>query len=183
MKAPPIPWQNKSMKTKLTEFLEKKRELGLYLIFGVLTTLIGWGIYYGMMLGGRALLALPPEEDQTPRYLALYTVAQITQWCGAVLFAFYTNRRWVFTDADKSVPMYKQLGAFASSRLVTFGLDYVITYAGTVCLALLFPTLSGISLFGKERNGCELLSKLVAAVVVVVANYAISKLFVFKKKN
>lgn len=171
------------MKAKFTALFGKYRELGSYFIFGVLTTLVGWGIYYGVMLGGRALLAMPAEEDQTPRYLALYTVAQITQWCGAVLFAFYTNRRWVFTDADRSVPVYKQLGAFASSRLLTFGLDYVITYAGTIGLALLFPALSGIVLLGKERNGCELLSKLVAAVVVVIANYIISKLFVFKKKK
>lgn len=171
------------MKIKFKELLVKERELGLYFVFGVLTTLIGWGIYYGIMLGGRALLALPAQEDQSPRYLALYTVAQITQWCGAVLFAFYTNRRWVFTDADRSVPVYKQLGAFASSRLATFGLDYIITYAGTIGLASVFPSLSHILLFGKERNGCELLSKLVAAIVVVIANYVISKLFVFKKKK
>ncbi len=161
----------------------KYRELVMYFIFGVLTTLIGWGIYYCFMLGGRALLGLPPEEDQTPRYLVLYTVAQVTQWCGAVLFAFYTNRQWVFTDADKNVSVTKQLGTFASSRLATFGLDYVITYAGTVGLAFLFPTLTNIVLLGKERNGCELLSKLVAAVLVVIANYIISKLFVFKKKK
>ena len=100
-----------------------------------------------------------------------------------LLFAFFTNKKWVFTTADQSVSTGKQLVTFAGSRLVTFGLDYVITFAGTFALAKLFPSLVAVFLLGKERNLAEILSKVVAAVVVIICNYIISKLLVFKKRK
>lgn len=112
--------------------LTKYREIIMYLIFGVLTTLVGWIVYYTILLGGRAVVGIPSDEVTGGRYLALYTAAQVLQWICAVLFAFYTNKKWVFTTADKSVSTGKQLVTFAGSRLVTFGLDYVITFAGTL---------------------------------------------------
>lgn len=163
--------------------LTKYREIIMYLIFGVLTTLVGWVVYYGILAAGRAILGIPAEEVTGGRYIAVYTVAQVLQWICAVLFAFFTNKKWVFTDADKAVSMGKQLVTFAGSRLVTFGLDFVITYAGTFALAKLFPTLVSVFLLGKERNLAEILSKVIAAIVVIICNYIISKVLVFKKSK
>lgn len=163
--------------------LEKYREIIMYLIFGVLTTLVGWTVYYIILLGGRAVFGIPAEEVTGGRYLALYTAAQVLQWICAVLFAFVTNKKWVFTEADKAESVKKQLIKFAGSRLVTFGLDYIITFAGTLLLGALFPSIVSVLLLGKERNLAEILSKLVAAVVVIVCNYIISKLFVFRNKK
>ena len=98
-----------------------------------------------------------------------------------MLFAFFTNRAWVFTDADKNVSPTRQLLTFGAGRLVTLGLDYAVTFGLTLFLGYLFPTLVSASLFGKALNLCEIASKLVAAFVVIVCNYLISKLLVFKK--
>ena len=141
------------------------------------------GLTDGILAAGRAILGIPAEEVTGGRYIAVYTVAQVLQWICAVLFAFFTNKKWVFTDADKAVSTGKQLVTFAGSRLVTFGLDFVITYAGTFALAKLFPTLVSVFLLGKERNLAEILSKVIAAIVVIICNYIISKVLVFKKSK
>ena len=169
--------------SKIRETFERHREIAMYLIFGVLTTVVGWGVYYVLILGGRALLEIPVEEVTSGRYFALYTAAQLIQWVCAVLFAFFTNRAWVFTEADRSTRMSKQLVTFAGGRVVTLGLDYVITFGLTLGLGVLLPTWTATEVLGRTLNLCEILSKLVAAVVVIVCNYIISKLFVFKKEN
>ena len=168
---------------KVKALWAKYREVLMYLIFGGLTTVVGFGVYYAVLLGGRAILGIPVEETTSARYWGLYTAAQIIQWVCAVLFAFFTNRAWVFTDADKSTSMWKQLLPFAGGRLVTLGLDYVITFGLTLALVALIPAWTAAELFGKTWNLCEIFSKVVAAVVVIVANYFISKLLVFKNKK
>ena len=155
----------------------------MYLIFGFLTTVVGWSVYYAILLGGRAIFEIPVEETASVRYVALYTAAQILQWICAGLFAFFTNRAWVFTDADKSVSVWKQLLPFAGGRLVTLGLDYVITFGLTLALCALVPSWTAVVLLGTTFNLCEIGSKLVAAIVVIVSNYIMSKLFVFKNKK
>ncbi len=169
------------MKQSARSFFQAHREILLYLVFGVLTTLVGWGIYYPVLLGGRALFQIPAEEVAGGRYLALYTAAQILQWVCAVLFAFFTNRHFVF-EASNRGPWRRQLLTFASSRLATLGMDYVITFSFTHILALWFPSWQALLLFGKERNLCEISSKLLAAVAVIICNYLISKLLVFRRK-
>ena len=168
---------------KIKALWTKYREVLMYLIFGGLTTVVGFGVYYAVLLGGRAILGIPVEETTSARYWGLYTAAQIIQWVCAVLFAFFTNRAWVFTDADKSTSMWKQLLPFAGGRLVTLGLDYVITFGLTLALVALIPAWTAAELFGKTWNLCEIFSKVVAAVVVIIANYFISKLLVFKNKK
>ena len=168
---------------KLKSLFHRHREVSMYLVFGVLTTLVGWSVYYVILLGGRALLDIPATEVTGGRYLALYTAAQMIQWIMAVLFAFFTNRRWVFTEADRRTPITKQLLVFSGGRLVTLGLDYVITLGLTLLLSLWLPALTAVSLFGAQWNLCEIASKLVAAAVVIVSNYVISKLLVFKSKK
>ena len=101
----------------------------------------------------------------------------------AVLFAFFTNRKWVFTDADKNTAVMRQLAVFAAGRVATFLLDYVVTYFGTIGLAYLLPSLNSVGFIGREWNLNEIGAKVVAAVIVIIGNYIFSKLFVFKKKN
>ena len=171
------------MIARIRELISKHREVLLYLVFGVLTTFVGWGVYYAVLLGGRAIFEIPVDEVTGTRYVVLYTAAQIIQWVCAVRFAFFTNRAWVFTEADRSARMSKQLVTFAGGRVVTLGLDYVITFGFTLGLGVLLPTWTATEVLGRTLNLCEILSKLVAAVVVIVCNYIISKLFVFKKEN
>ena len=163
---------------------EKPRhEVSLYLLWGTLTVIAGGVVYYATLLGGRALLHMPAEEVTGPRYLTLYTAAQLLQWLCAALMAFFTNRKWVFTEADKSRPIHKQLGTFFAGRLLTLGLDYVLTFLSTLGLVTLFPQWTDVAIFGKSWNMCEVASKLITAAVVIVCNYFISKIFVFKKEE
>lgn len=168
---------------KIKGICKKHREMLMYLIFGFLTTVVGWSVYYIVLFGGRAIFDIPAEETTSVRYVALYTAAQIIQWVCAGLFAFFTNRAWVFTHADKSVSVWKQLVTFAGGRVVTLGIDYVITFGLTLGLGALIPAWTAAQLFGKTFNLCELASKLVASVAVIISNYVISKLFVFKNKK
>lgn len=168
---------------KIKALAAKHKEIIMYLVFGVLTTFVGWAVYFGVMLAGKAALDIPSEVTSGGKYFALYTAAQVIQWVAAVLFAYFTNRKWVFTDADKNAPMLRQLGVFAAGRVATFGLDYVVTYFGTLALAALLPSLNAVAFVGREWNLNEIGAKVVAAVIVIVGNYIFSKLFVFKKRN
>lgn len=157
---------------KLKLLFEKYREIILYLIFGVLTTLVGMGSYFLFLKLG-TLLGFTDAEGNPTYWVRLF--AQIGQWVLAVLFAFYTNRKWVFEaekGSEKGTP--RQLAEFAGSRVVTLLLDTAVTFgtvwllekAGYVTLWIFTP---------------DLIAKLLAAVLVVIGNYVLSKLWVFRK--
>ncbi|MBQ9785341.1 MAG: GtrA family protein [Clostridia bacterium] len=169
--------------SRAREWIGGRRELVTYLLVGALTTAVGTGVYYAVLLGGRVIFSIPAGEVTGARYLALYTAAQLLQWLAAVLFAFFSNRAWVFTDADKSIPVRRQLPAFFAGRVLTLGLDWLLTFALTLALCALFPAWTSVAALGREWNACEIAAKLFAAVAVVVCNYFISKIFVFKKEK
>lgn len=152
-----------------------------YLIFGVLTTVVSWIVYFGVLFGGKATFEIAAEDTSSGKYMAVYSAAQLLQWAAAVLFAFFTNKKWVFDNADERRSTLKQLAVFAGGRVVTFFLDYGITYFGALLLCKALPSLSKILLWGREWNVNEISAKLVAAVIVVITNYFFSKLLVFKK--
>lgn len=162
---------------------ERSKEVVSYLIFGVLTTFVGWAVYFAVMTVGRALFGISNSDTTSGAYIALYTSAQVIQWVCAVLFAFFTNRKWVFTSADKSKNIFVQLATFAGGRVATFFLDYVVTFFGGLALCSLLPAFNEVEIFGFAFNLNEVGAKVVAAVLVIIGNYIFSKLFVFKDKK
>ena len=168
---------------KIKAICQKHREILMYLLFGVLTTAVGWIVYFAVLWSLKAIMGLPVDDTSSGRYLAAYTVAQVIQWIAAVLFAFFTNRKWVFTDADKSVSLPIQLVKFSAGRVVTFFLDYVVTFFGALGLAALIPAMTEFAFLGRVWNLAEIGAKVVAAVIVIVCNYVFSKIFVFKKQK
>ncbi len=162
---------------------ERKREVVSYLIFGVLTTVVGWAVYFVIMTLGRALFGISNSDTTSGVYIALYSTAQVIQWVCAVLFAFFTNRKWVFKSADKSKNIFVQLVMFAGGRVATFFLDYVVTFFGGLALCSLLPAFNEVQIFGFDFNLNEVGAKIVAAVLVIIGNYIFSKLFVFKDKK
>ena len=162
---------------------QKYREIILYLFFGVMTTAVGWVVYFAVLWALKAIMGIPVDDTTSGRYIGAYTAAQIIQWIAAVLFAFFTNRKWVFTGADMSVPVSVQLIKFSAGRVVTFLIDYVVTFFGALGLALLIPAMTNVALLGREWNLAEIGAKVVAAVIVIVCNYIFSKIFVFKNKK
>lgn len=162
------------------------RELGgeifRYLVFGVLTTVVSMVSNFGVLWGGKAIFAVTDTESAA--YLAIFTAAKAVSWVCAVLFAFFTNKKWVFNDtvSDRR-GVARQLGVFAGGRLVTLGMDYLLNL-GTLWLVgvmalRVFDGLFGISL--ETYN--ELIAWTVTQFAVVVSNYFISKLFVFRRKK
>lgn len=165
------------------------RESGLsseiirYLIFGVLTTLVSMISNFAVLWGGRSALGIGDNPEE-PGYVALYIAAKAVSWVCAVIFAFFTNKKWVFRDKVRDrAGVTRQLLVFSGSRLATLGLDYIfnsIFLWGLTSLSLTFlDGLLGFSL-GKIN---ELAAWGLTQFFVVVTNYFISKWLVFRKKQ
>ncbi len=169
--------------SKIKEIYKKNKEILMYLIFGIMTTAVGWIVYFAMLWGWKAIFSLPIDDTTSGMYIAGYTVAQIVQWVAAVLFAFFTNRKWVFTEADKSGSVSLQLAKFSGGRVITFFIDYLVTIFAAMGAAALLPSLTCVAFLGREWNLCEIGAKVLAAVIVIICNYVFSKIFVFKSKK
>ena len=156
------------------------KELISYLFFGVMTTLVGFVTYFVIIWFGEKVMNLDPEGGV---FYAVRIVAQILQWVLAVLFAFFTNKKWVFTSADKDVSTWKQLVTFSSSRLVTLGFDTAITFGLVAIMNAMNYQPFTFNFIIKLSVTADVISKIVAAVVVIILNYVFSKLFVFKSKK
>ena len=88
-------------------------------------------------------------------------------WVAAVIFAFITNKIWVFKSKTLEIEqVIKELIAFFSARLSTGLLDMAIMYVGVDLLKV-----------------NSIYSKIISGVVVVILNYIFSKLFIFRKNK
>lgn len=93
--------------------------------------------------------------------------ANVVDWIICVLFQFITNKTWVFAaETDSTKGLVAQLTGFFGGRLLTLLLEELIL---------------GIFIVGLHWN--RIAVKLAAQIFVIVANYVISKFFVFKKKS
>ena len=146
------------MLEKIKALCVRYREQLLYLIFGGLTTVVDWSICFV----GYRLFA---EQLQT-HWVTVHIIDTVA-WLAAVLFAFFTNRILVFRSRKRGLlPVLGELGTFAGGR--------VVTLLAQEAIMAVFVTALGLS---------EYVIKIVAAVVVVIANYFISKLLVFRKSG
>lgn len=132
----------------------KYEEIITYLIVGVLTTIVA--------LGAKFLAnALFFNNTMYPTPVENFILSTIN-WTTGVIFAYFTNRRFVFKSHE---PMLKEAPKFVLSRVSTWVLDTVVMQIFTaVGLQLVIGTA-------------------ISAVLVTVANYVFSKLFVFHKKK
>lgn len=139
----------------MKEFLKKDsvREAVMYLFIGGLTTLVGLGSYW---LVTRTFL-----DPCVPLQLQ---AANCISWVLAVAFAYVTNRIFVFRSHNDNI--LAEAGKFCLSRLATLGLD----------MLFMFITVSVCGLDDRWM-------KLISTVIVTVANYILSKLLVFMKKE
>lgn len=135
-------------RASLFALLKRYRQIILYGIFGFLTFLVSVGVY-GLCVRILMLNVL---------------IANVISWIIAVLFAFFTNRKWVF-DGDKAAAngLWRQMLSFFGGRLFTLAVEELILLVFVTWLRL---------------DG--MLVKIVAQVVVIVLNYFISKFFVFR---
>lgn len=133
----------------LQSLLSKHKAALTYLFFGVLTSLVDFLVFIPL----HKLLGISA------------TVSNTVAWIAAVLFAFFTNKLFVFQSKNCSAKsLLREFWKFSLCRIGTFLLEE----------AFLFITSDVLSYDG-------LVMKLVISVVVVIINYFGSKFFVFKK--
>ena len=145
-------------------FLQKHKQGVLYIVFGVLTTLVNFVLFFlfQMLLGER-----------------LYLLSNLIAWVGAVAFAFVVNKLFVFESRSFEGKVVLREGAqFAAARIFSLlveelGLILLLEIIGIGVLSL--PL--GISLSG------DLIAKILLAIIVLLMNYFFSKLIIFKPKS
>lgn len=141
------------MLSLIINIYKKNKEVINYLIFGILTTLINLLTYF--ILTSIWLDASKVIELQS---------ANIISWIIAVIFAYFTNRKYVFDSKNNN--KIKEIFSFFIARLTTLVVDMVIMYLGVNILFL-----------------NDKFVKIISQITVIVANYVLSKLFVFKKSK
>lgn len=149
------------MKTIKDLFL-KYREIIMYLIMGGGTTVVNWGVY------AVSVTILPISKADTK-----VLVANIIAWTLAVIFAYVTNKIWVFESYSWKLKfVIKEVFLFVSARLAT-GLLEIFGVPLLVKLGL------NQTIFGIEG----MVSKILVSIIVVILNYIFSKLFIFKNNS
>lgn len=138
---------------KVINLYNNYKEVINYLIFGFLTTIISLIVYYALTL-----------TIINPNKAIELQVANILSWVAGVIFAYITNRKYVFNSKNKNVK--KELISFVSARVVTLLLDMFIMG--------LFVSILGFN---------DRIMKIISQIIVIISNYIFSKLFVFKKRS
>lgn len=139
----------------------KYKEPILYVFFGGLTTLVNYIIYFSCTEGFRLG----------------WSAATVLAWIGAVLFAYVTNRKWVFeSSAVGAQAVVLEFAKFIAARLLSLGMEWVT-------LKLLLDILHMNNYMYASLPVGEFAAKTIAQVIVIIANYIFGKWVVFRKKN
>ena len=141
---------------KIKELYLKYKEIINYLIFGVLTTIVSLATKYLL------LFTILDAENGIQLQIAI-----VISWIVACTFAYITNRIWVFES--KSKELIKEAIKFYVSRLATLGLEMLIMF--------IFVTALGLN-----THIWVVVWTIVAQIAIIIGNYILSKLIVFKKK-
>ena len=138
-------------KTMIKELWTKYKSMIMYVVFGGLTTVVNMVSYYICY----NLLHIPNVPSTA------------IAWVLAVIFAFITNKLWVFDSKsfDKQTLLH-EVPTFFGARIATGLLDIAIMYLA-VDVAHMNPTVW----------------KLISNVLVIIINYIASKLIIFKKRS
>ena len=133
---------------------KKYEEIIVYLIVGVMTTIVSWFcmFFVNIVIFGNPLY---PTSTQN-------LILSIVNWTAGVLFAYPTNRKFVFKSKDKNI--LGEFAKFVASRVSTLILDILLRQV----LGFL-----GVDVF---------VTTVISAVLVIIGNYVFSKLLVFRKK-
>lgn len=170
--------------SKVKDFYKKYREVIVYLLFGLVTMAVSFSIFYASLFVATNFFDALRDGKTGTRYIVANGTANVLKWCSGVLVAFYTNRKWVFTDADKSKHVGKQLLLFAEGRVLTLIMAMILQYLLELLFSVVITrdiTLLGVT-FTAEIIGTTV-ALIIYSLIEVVANYFFSKKFVFTKKQ
>lgn len=135
----------------MKKLISTYREPLSYLFFGVATTVVNYAVYF-----------LARNIFQID-----FKISNLLAWFFSVLFAFITNKRWVFQSKTNTRPaFFKELGLFYWYRILSLAID----------MGLMIALISGL-------HWSDFWAKTLTQIVVIVANYFFSKFLIFKKKE
>jgi len=136
---------------KIKELYKKYKDVIPYAVFGVLTTIVNIAVYW--------VMAHPFHVD--------VMLSTIVAWIAAVLFAYITNRKWLFhSEATTNKLIIKEIIFFFASRLVTGVVDWSCMYV-----------------FVDVFHFNDVIVKFIVNIIVIILNYLASKLIIFKHKK
>lgn len=134
----------------ISRFFSVFREQILYIVFGLLTTAINLVAYFLLRMLDVSLFE-----------------ADVIAWIVAVIFSYYTNRKYVFQSAASGFrACLVEAASFVIARLISLGID----------LTFLLVTVEVL-------HWWETGMKVISNGIVIVANYVFSKVFVFRKRK
>ena len=136
----------------IKDIYQKYGEIINYLVVGALTVLVTLIIYYGCT-----------KWFLNPANSFELQVSNVISWLGAVIFAYFANRKYVFKSQNTNI--LKESSKFFTSRILTLVID----------MLFMFITVTKLGLNDK-------IMKLFSNIIVIILNYIISKLYVFIKK-
>jgi putative flippase GtrA len=129
----------------------KQKEVITYLFWGVMTTIVNYAVYF-----------ICTRIMQTG-----YLAANLTAWIFAVLFAYVTNKLFVFcTCWNSGSRLLRELISFVTGRVASLVIETMILY-----------------LFIDLMQFNDIIVKLFSNVIVVILNYIFAKLFTFRKNK
>lgn len=152
--------------------MDKKavKELLMYLIFGVLSTVVSWGSYTLFINA----LGMPVFWSN------------FASWVCAIVFAYITNKLWVFESKSWEPKLIiKEAGSFLASRAITGIIEIVAVplMEKTMFDELFYDVVEKLGLSIKILFTSGIYSKIAVSFIVVLLNYVFSKLIVFKKSK
>ncbi len=135
----------------LKELIYKYKEVISYIAFGVATTIVNFVVFFIC----KDMLGID------------YKISNAISWFLSVLFAFFTNKYFVFGSK------HDDLGSFVREILLFYWYR-ILSFVIDMALMILMIEVLNISDFW---------SKMATQVAVVVLNYFFSKFFIFNKKT
>lgn len=145
--------------------IQKHKELLMYILFGVLTTLVNFIAFwlFDMVLGAK-----------------LYLITNGIAWIISVLFAYITNKLYVFQSKSFAPKiLVKEFSEFLVARVFSFIVEELGMW--------LFVDIMGFNEFSLNLLSVDISGQLIAkgflAVIVVIMNYFFSKFIIFAKKK
>ena len=140
---------------KVKKLFSKYKEIITYIIFGATTTLINWTIYVCMINIGASTI-----------------VANSTAWGSAVIYAFITNKLFVF----ESKSMRKGL-------VLKEGISFLLTRVFSGLIEVVGPEILMSLGLNQHIFGIKgAVAKFMISIIVIISNYVLSKLLVFRMK-
>ena len=167
----------------LRVLFNKYREIIMYVIFGVLTTLVSWVVYSICEIAFSGLQITSPTavnlisqllekmgNNTDVNTFIVMVISGVISWIVAVSVAFITNKIWVFESKSWEHNLLKtEALTFYGGRIVT-GIIEIIAVPALVSAGL------NMTLFGVDG----LPAKIVVSVFIMVLNYFLSKFISFK---